>query len=36
MNWNGSTRIRSEAAAALAEWKAFFERYVAVKETTGN
>lgn len=28
MDWNGSTRIRSEA---LAEWKAFFARHVAVK-----
>lgn len=31
MDWNGSTRIRSEAAEALAEWKAFFARHVAVK-----
>lgn len=31
MDWSGSIRIQSEAAEALAEWKAFFAKHVAVK-----
>ena len=31
MDWNGSIRIQSEAAEALAEWKAIFAKHVAVK-----